>query len=138
MSPTQRAVAHMRADAERFDGLELRPMANLCRQFADMVEAALQEQRKITTDPDGAERYSGYTKSHLRKLVRDGVVKNIARKHAPRFTVDDLPIKPGHIPPEDWWKGPESESPNPAPAAEVTDNFDFDAAAIAQQMFDAA
>ena len=134
MSPTQRAVAHMRADAERFDGLELRPMANLCRQFADMIEAALQEQRKITTDLEGAERYSGYSKSHLRKLVRDCVIKNIARKHAPRFIVDELPIKPGHMPPEDWWKVP---GPVTEPPSDLT-NDEFDVDAIAQQMVNAA
>ena len=56
MSPTQRVIAVMRAEVARFDRLELRPLANLSREFADMLEKAMQEQRKLTTDLDGAER----------------------------------------------------------------------------------
>lgn len=136
MSPTQQVIDQIRADADRFDGWKLASLAALCREHAERIERARQQERRATTDLAGAARYSGYAESHLRKLSRDRVIENVGRKHAPRFIVSDLPIKTGHTPPDDWWRESESRAdPEPAPAVVGPG---FDAAAVARRMLDAA
>lgn len=38
---------------------------------------------------------SGYSADHLTRLVREGRLRNLGRKHSPRFRRGDLPRKPG-------------------------------------------
>ena len=39
---------------------------------------------------------SGYSTDHLRRLVRDGLLPNAGRRHAPRIRRRDVPKKPTH------------------------------------------
>jgi len=41
-----------------------------------------------------AARESGYTADHLGRLVRNGTLPNVGRKHSPRVRACDLPRKP--------------------------------------------
>ena len=40
-----------------------------------------------------ATRISGYSADHLRRLIREGTLENLGRKHAPRLRRSDLPKK---------------------------------------------
>jgi hypothetical protein len=45
-----------------------------------------------------AARRSGYTTDHLARLDREGKLRNVGRKHAPRYLVVDLPRKLSRMP----------------------------------------
>lgn len=68
-------------------------------QAADDLERALREAYTDAVDLQKAAEYSGYTPDHLTRLIRQGRLRNVGRKFAPRVLRQDLPIKPGHVPP---------------------------------------
>ena len=63
---------------------------------AEQVEKALKEGtlEELTLDEAAAE--SGYSRSHLRRLLRDGALLNVGTERDPRIARGSLPRKPGH------------------------------------------
>jgi hypothetical protein len=64
-------------------------------------EAALELEEALHAGEDAvtlseAERIGGYSADHLARLVREGKLPNVGRKHAPRIRRTDVPLKPGH------------------------------------------
>lgn len=94
--PLLRLIAEWRAEADRIrrryqhDGL-----AGLCEAHADELEAALKvvSSREVTLSE--AAEISGYSRSHLRRLMDQGDLPNVGRPGAPRLRVADLPLKAG-------------------------------------------
>lgn len=93
--PLLRLVAEWRAEAERIrrryqhDGL-----AGLCEAHADELEAALKAAAGREVTLAEAAEMSGYSRSHLRRLMDQGEIPNVGRPGAPRLRVSDLPMKP--------------------------------------------
>jgi hypothetical protein len=102
MSPMKNLIASWRERATLYEEDGVADVAQLYRKVADQAEVAMEEERRCTTDLDGAVRYSGYSKSHIRWLVRNKRVENVGRPHVPRFVVATLPIASGHTPPAGW------------------------------------
>ena len=60
------------------------------------VEESLRESLLEPLPLDMAELESGYSRSHLRRLLREGIVPNSGTEEDPRILRTHLPIKPGH------------------------------------------
>lgn len=43
-----------------------------------------------------ASAVGGYSVDHLSRLIREGAIENVGRKHAPRIRRRDVPAKTGH------------------------------------------
>ena len=91
-------VAEFRAEAERLAQWGAAGNAATLRRAADMLEAALraQEQTPLTLQQAAAE--SGLSAEHIGRLVRQGKLKNVGRKHAPRVLRGDVARKGDHLP----------------------------------------
>lgn len=63
---------------------------------AEKLESVLGEARTETLTLGEAEAESGYSRSHLRRLIRDGVVPNAGSENRPQILRRNLPRKPGH------------------------------------------
>ena len=63
---------------------------------AEKLEMVLGEARTRALTLEEAEAESGYSRSHLRRLIRQGVVRNSGIENHPRILRRDLPRKPGH------------------------------------------
>ena len=63
---------------------------------AEILEDALGELQIATITLDEAEAESGYSRGHLRRLIREGVVPNSGTENHPRILRRDVPRKPGH------------------------------------------
>lgn len=62
----------------------------LCDEvLADLERLSRSDEEGLTLAQ--AARRSGYTSDHIGRLVRDGKLKNVGRKHAPRVLVSELP-----------------------------------------------
>jgi hypothetical protein len=59
----------------------------------ELEEALAQSQAEELTLAEAAAE-SGYSADHLGQLLKDGVIPNAGRKHAPRILRRDLPRKP--------------------------------------------
>lgn len=70
--------------------------ARAYERAAEMVEDALRGQGDEVLDLDQAEVESGYSRLHLRRLLREGSIPNAGRRGAPRIRRADLPRKPGY------------------------------------------
>lgn len=55
------------------------------------LESALREMEQEALPLAEAAAESGYSGDHLGRLVREGVIPNAGRKHAPRICRSDLP-----------------------------------------------
>ncbi len=73
--------------------------ATAIERCADDLEATLVERDETTFSLVEAARESGYTATHLGRLVRDGKIPNAGRPGAPRIALKDLPRK-AHVPTE--------------------------------------
>lgn len=62
---------------------------------ADELEAAMRAEATDTLTLEDAHRVSGYTADRLGRMIRNGTLANVGRKHAPRVRRGDLPCKPG-------------------------------------------
>ena len=63
---------------------------------AEKLESVLGEARTEALTLEDAEAESGYSRSHLRRLIREGVVPNSGTESDPRILRRDVPRKPGH------------------------------------------
>ena len=69
--------------------------ARVWDKAAEKVEEALRSSSLELLGLDEAEVESGYTKGHLRRLIRDGVIPNSGAESDPRIQRSHLPRKPG-------------------------------------------
>ena len=67
--------------------------ATAIERCADDLEATLVERDETTFSLVEAARESGYTATHLGRLVRDGKIPNAGRPNAPRIARRHLPRK---------------------------------------------
>lgn len=75
---------------------------------ACLLEEVLQDFQTATGDYwdqaltlTDASRESGYSVDHLGLLIRQGIIPNAGRPHAPRIRRRDLPRKPSRLPRQD-------------------------------------
>lgn len=78
------------ADVERFSA----PAAAAFREAAEMVETALRDAAGERLNLTAAARVSGYSADHLSRLIAQGKLRNVGRKHAPLVMRGELPMKP--------------------------------------------
>ncbi len=71
------------------------PLAAAYRRHVRELEAALEAFGHQELTLDQASKLGGYDKGSLTRLIREGKVKNVGRRHAPRIRRQDVPIKPG-------------------------------------------
>lgn len=81
------------AAARRLAGSEA--AAHVWETAALEVEDRLGEALLEPLTLDQASRESGYTRNHLRRLLRDGTIPNSGTEHDPRILRMHLPRKPG-------------------------------------------
>ena len=68
------------------------PFASICAEvLSELRELAIDE----TITLKEASLLGGYSVDHLQRLVRQGTIENVGRKHAPRVRRQDVPTKPG-------------------------------------------
>ena len=68
-------------------------LATALERCADELEGTIQERDNTTYSLVEASRESGYTATHLGRLVRDGKIPNAGRPNAPRIARRHLPRK---------------------------------------------
>lgn len=74
-------------------------LARLCEVHAEELETALRTSLDETLTLSEAARVSGYSTSHLRRLLDEGRIPNAGQPGAPRIRLGDLPFKPGKAAP---------------------------------------
>jgi hypothetical protein len=75
---------------EQFGGSTQAQALQCC---ANMLEQALHARDEALLTLEEAERVSGYSGDHLRRLVREGKIPNAGRRYAPRIRRRDVPRK---------------------------------------------
>ncbi len=71
----------------------------LCDEVIADLTAVVSTHDEMLTLTEAA-RYSGYSREHLGRLVRDCKIPNAGRPNAPRIRLRHLPCKAGYLPPE--------------------------------------
>ena len=69
-------------------------LARLCETHAAELEVALRATQEEELTLGEASRESGYSTSHLRAMIKSGLIPNRGRRGAPRLRRGDLPRKP--------------------------------------------
>jgi hypothetical protein len=72
--------------------------ARLLERLAADLEAELHAESAAVVDLAAAVCLSGYTRGHLRRLLRSGQLRNVGTEDAPAFITSELPRKPGYPP----------------------------------------
>ena len=94
-NPLQDLIREWREEADRLEErYGATQLAMLSRAHAVEVEQIVVSQVTRLVSPDEAADISGYSKSQLRRLVREGKLTNHGRKGVPRYRVSELPQKP--------------------------------------------
>lgn len=95
--------------------------AKLITEILADAKRIFARERETALTLDLAAQRSGYSKEHLARLVRNGVIPNAGRRGAPRIAVQDLPNRPLKRRPLD---SPRSRQYNPiADARAIRDRF---------------
>ena len=93
--PTPAALAaRWREDAQVFRRYGACGRARMLERLADELERAAGADQSVTVDLSTAAELSGFTRAHLRRLIRDG--KLATTSDGARVRACDLPRKPGH------------------------------------------
>lgn len=96
-----RLAERWRADAAVLRRYGAENLADLVERMAAEMEAELKAGDTEVIGLAAAEALSGYTAGHLRRLVRDGRLRNVGSDRKPEFVTADLPRKPGYLPVSD-------------------------------------
>ena len=91
--------AHWRADAATLARRGCPDAARLLDSCADELAACLTAGQEDTLTLADAARESGYSVGHLRRLIAEGRLRDMAPTGRPRVRRGDLPRKPGYAPP---------------------------------------
>lgn len=89
---------HRRADAEVLRRRGCEEAAALLESCAGELDACLVGEQVETLSLAEAARESGYSAGHLRYLIAQGRLRDVAQTGRPRIRRGDLPRKPGHVP----------------------------------------
>lgn len=93
--PTPAALAaRWREDAQVFRRYGAAGRARMLERMADELERSADADQCTTVDLSTAAELSGFTRAHLRRLIREG--KLAATSDGARVCVSDLPRKPGY------------------------------------------
>jgi hypothetical protein len=93
--PTPAALAaRWREDAQVFRRYGAAGRARMLERMADKLECAAGADQSRTVDLSTAAELSGFTRAHLRRLIREG--KLAATSDGTRVRASDLPRKRGH------------------------------------------
>ena len=84
-------LAEWREEAALFRRRGLNQAADLAESYAAELEAAVSAYELATLTLTEAATESGYSVSHLGRMVRDGTIPNAGRANAPRIAMKDLP-----------------------------------------------
>jgi hypothetical protein len=96
----QALVSSWRNEAERArDRYADERLAALCEAHASELETALRSSLDGELTLKQAAEVSGYSYSHLRRLLDAGELPNAGEDGRPRVRLGDLPFKPGHAAP---------------------------------------
>ena len=87
-------VARWRTEVDLLRKRGVKELADGLESYADELEQTLVEADLEALTLDEASHESGYTKSHLSRLIAADRLPNAGRKHAPRIKRGDLPRKP--------------------------------------------
>ncbi len=85
---------HSMADSLREFGADAQ--AGTLEKCADELAACLAERNGEELTLSEAHEVSGYSEKHLRRLIAQGRLRDIAQTGATRVRMGDLPRKPGH------------------------------------------
>lgn len=96
--PLAALVARWRMNAAVLRSYGAPGHARLLERLAADLEAELRAESAAVVNLADAVHLSGYTRGHLRRLLRAGQLRNLGSDIAPRFTASDLPRKPGYVP----------------------------------------
>jgi hypothetical protein len=72
--------------------------AQLCDELLADLDAAVHQVAEEALTLSEAAALSGYTADHLGRLLRQGKIPNVGRRHAPRIRRVDLPLKAALLP----------------------------------------
>jgi hypothetical protein len=95
--PATRLAERWREEAEVLRRRSAVGNAEVLESCADELEAALHGWALEPLTLDGAEEESGYSKSRLRGLVREGVIEDVGHGGQVMVRRGDLPRKPGRL-----------------------------------------
>jgi hypothetical protein len=91
----QRLVQEWIEEAERIRSrYRDESLAALCEAHARELAAALRTSLDEEVTLSRAAELSGYSRSHLRRLMDQGVIPNVGEPGSPRLRVGDLPFRP--------------------------------------------
>lgn len=88
-------------------------LASLCESHARELEVALRTSLSRQVTLNRAAEISGYSKSHLRRLMDQGTIPNVGEPGAPRVRVSDLPFKTGKMTTGRLLRAEDEERPEP-------------------------
>lgn len=91
-------LAQWRADAETLRRRGCEEAARLLESCAGDLDACLAVHDGETLSLAEAARESGYSAGHLRYLITQGRLRDVAQTGRIRVRRGDLPRKPGHVP----------------------------------------
>lgn len=103
MREVSELVERWREEAERLRGrYSDEARARVLEVAADELDDAVRSARENVLTLKEASLWSGYSRSHLRALQRDGTLTQAGRTGKPAFVQNELPVKPGYqpVPPE--------------------------------------
>ncbi|MFI5398937.1 MAG: hypothetical protein ACHQ9S_25685 [Candidatus Binatia bacterium] len=89
-------AASWRTDADTLRRRGCLEAARLLHSCADDLDAARHASEDETLPLAEAARVSGYTSAHLRRLIAEGHLRNVATAGPTLVRRGDLPRKPGH------------------------------------------
>lgn len=84
-------IGQWRRDAKTCEGWSSRTIAAVLTRCAEQLERALRDADEEALDLRSAAAACGFSEDHLGRLVREGRLVNVGRKHAPRIRRGDLP-----------------------------------------------
>jgi hypothetical protein len=94
---TSDRASQWRRDAEVLRRYGQDSVAAVIEKLAAEIESeTVAEAREVGLDE--AVRLSGYCDAHLRRLVRNGKLRNLGTARKPKFLTTELPRKPGYSP----------------------------------------
>lgn len=70
--------------------------AAVLEHCADQMEAEETRLASIRISLDEAVEVTGFTRGHLRRLIKDGKLTNLGNEENPEFLFSELPRKPGY------------------------------------------
>lgn len=89
-------AGYWRAEASRLRQWGACAEAAILERVAEQLECAIRDESGDMLTLEEAARLTGYSVEHLGRLVRQGKLENVGRKHVPRVRPGDLVRKAGH------------------------------------------